>query len=136
MWMDPDPDQRHRERHSGSNQQSRRGEPRRFPTRVRSMESSSHPAAGHGARAARRSQGCAGMINDGEFESRSGGCLSAVGTTGGFAGGLPADYSRPTQVATHASLPSASARIHHFGACASETSRPPAAKAAATRTSA
>lgn len=30
-------------------------------------------------------------------------------------------YSRPIQVATHASLPSSSARVHHIGACASET---------------
>jgi hypothetical protein len=30
-------------------------------------------------------------------------------------------YSRPTQVATHASLPSASARVHHIGADSSET---------------
>lgn len=44
--------------------------------------------------------------------------------------------SRPTQVATHASLPSASARIHHIGACVSETRWPPAAKAAAMRLSA
>ncbi len=54
--------------------------------------------------------------------------------------GRPGDsgppYSRPIQVATPASLPSASASVHHAGACSSLTSRPPAASATAARASA
>ena len=44
--------------------------------------------------------------------------------------------SRLIQVATSASLPSASARVHHVGACWSSTRWPPAAMAAAMRASA
>src|SRR5213592_4453567 len=44
--------------------------------------------------------------------------------------------SRPFVVAMSASLPAASANVHHAGANSSRTIRPPAASAAATRASA
>ena len=59
---------------------------------------------------------------------RAGGHVAGMAVVAGYEPTVTI-YSRPTQVATHASLPSGSARTHNIGACASETKWPPAVRA-------